>query len=159
MKINEGAIRKLATLLDETGLTEIEVVEGDQVIRVNRGASPAVHSHAHHAVAVAAAVNRNMSADPGTPRQANTDAPSTVAQEHPGAIVSPMVGTAYLAPEPGAATFVKKGDTVRAGDTLLIIEAMKVMNPIKAEKGGTVTQILVDSGKPVEFGEVLMVIE
>ena len=70
-----------------------------------------------------------------------------------------MVGTAYMAAEPGAAPFVRKGDTVKPGDTLLIIEAMKVMNPIKAEKGGTVTQVLVDNGQPVEFGEVLMVIE
>ncbi|MBL4805422.1 MAG: biotin/lipoyl-binding protein, partial [Alphaproteobacteria bacterium] len=83
----------------------------------------------------------------------------TVAHSHPGAITSPMVGTAYLQGEPGAPPFVKKGDTVAAGDTVMIIEAMKVMNPIKAEKGGTVTQILVDNGQPVEFGDVLMVVE
>lgn len=152
MKINEGAIRKLAELLDETGLAEIEVVEGEQVIRVSRsGVSHANVSHAAQQV--------SMSSDPATPQQANTDAPSNIASEHPGAVVSPMVGTAYMQPEPGAPSFVKKGDTVNAGDTLLIIEAMKVMNPIKAEKGGTVTQVLVENGQPVEFGDVLLVIE
>jgi acetyl-CoA carboxylase biotin carboxyl carrier protein len=100
-----------------------------------------------------------MPSDPTVPQQANTNAPAAIAQEHPGAVVSPMVGTVYLSPEPGAPPFFRKGDAVKAGDTLLIIEAMKVMNPIKAEKGGTVTQIPVENGKPVEFGEVLMVIE
>jgi acetyl-CoA carboxylase biotin carboxyl carrier protein len=152
MKINEAAIRKLAKLLEETGLGEIEVVEGEQVIRVSTGASGG--GPRHFAAAPAA-----MPSDPTVPQQANTKAPAPVAQEHPGAVVSPMVGTVYLSPEPAAPPFVRKGETVKAGDTLLIIEAMKVMNPIKAEKGGTVTQILVENGKPVEFGEVLMVIE
>jgi acetyl-CoA carboxylase biotin carboxyl carrier protein len=152
MKINEAAIRKLAKLLDETGLGEIEVVDGDAVIRVatapRAGGGHAGHSHTHH-----------MPSDPTVPQQANTKAPSAVAQEHPGAIVSPMVGTVYTAGEPGAPPFVKKGDTVKAGDTLVIIEAMKVMNPIKADRGGTVSQILVENGQPVEFGQVLLVIE
>lgn len=87
------------------------------------------------------------------------DSPDTVATSHPGAVKSPMVGTVYLQSEPGAPTFVSKGSNVNAGDTLLIIEAMKVMNPIKADKAGTVTQILVENGEPVEFGDVLMVIE
>lgn len=155
MKIDDKAIRKLAGLLDETGLTEIEVVEGDQVIRVSRGASVSSHGHHHHA----SAAGHPMSNDPGAPQQANTAAPAAIAADHPGAVASPMVGTAYLAPEPGAPNFVKKGDSVDEGDTLLIIEAMKVMNPIKAHKSGTVTQILTESGKPVEFGDVLMVIE
>jgi acetyl-CoA carboxylase biotin carboxyl carrier protein len=150
MKINEGAIRKLADLLEETGLSEIEVVEGEQVIRVSRGG---VASGAHNVP------HASMVRDPTTPQQANTASPSTIAAEHPGAVVSPMVGTAYMQAEPGAPSFVKKGDTVKPGDTLLIIEAMKVMNPIKAAKGGTVTHILVESGQPVEFGDVLMVIE
>lgn len=150
MKIDAKAIRQLAELLEETGLNEIEVAEGDQMIRVNKGA---VVMGGHTAPAYA------MPSDPTTPQRANTAPQSTTTGDHPGAVTSPMVGTAYLAPEPGAASFVKKGDTVAAGDTLLIIEAMKVMNPIKASKGGTITQILVESGKPVEFGDVLMVIE
>ena len=149
MKINESAIRKLAKLLDETGLSEIEVVEGEQVIRVSKGGMAA---GSHRPLP-------QMASDPAIPQQANTQAPKTVAQEHPGAVTSPMVGTAFMSAEPGAPPFVKKGDTVKAGDTLLIIEAMKVMNPIKAEKGGTVTQVLVENGQPVEYGDVLMVIE
>lgn len=151
MKIDEQAIRKLAELLDETKLTEIEVAEGEQVIRVSRGGSIIAGS--------GAPVAFSMPSDPTIPQQANTNAPSNVAANHPGAVVSPMVGTAYTQPEPGAAPFVKKGDSVNEGDTLLIIEAMKVMNPIKASKSGTVTQILVASGQPVEYGDVLMVIE
>lgn len=152
MKIDESAIRKLAQLLDETGLTEIEVEDGDQSVRVSRGGN---------VVSFSPAANQSvlMDSDPTTPQRANTQAPSANAASHPGAITSPMVGTAYMAPEPGAAPFVSKGSTVKAGDTLLIIEAMKVMNPIKAPKGGTVTQILVESGQPVEFGDVLVVIE
>ena len=157
MKIDDKAIRKLAGLLDETGLTEIEVVEGDQVIRVSKGVGISHHGHHHHAPANNG--GHPMSNDPGAPQQANTAAPAPIAADHPGAVASPMVGTAYLTPEPGAAPFVKKGDTVSEGDTLLIIEAMKVMNPIKAHKGGTVTQVLAENGKPVEFGDVLMVIE
>jgi acetyl-CoA carboxylase biotin carboxyl carrier protein len=154
MKIDAKAIRQLADLLNETGLTEIEVAEGDQMIRVNKGGVLLGGGHAH-----AAPANINMPSDPTLPQKANTAPPATITGDHPGAVTSPMVGTAYLAPEPGAATFVKKGDTVAAGDTLLIIEAMKVMNPIKASKGGTITQVLVESGKPVEYGDVLMVIE
>lgn len=149
MKIDEQAIRKLAELLDETKLTEIEVAEGEQVIRVSRGG----------VVASGAQMAFSMPSDPTIPQQANTNAPSTVAANSPGAVTSPMVGTVYLTPEPSAPAFIKKGDTVNAGDTLLIIEAMKVMNPIKAAKAGTVKQILVSSGQPVEFGEVLVVIE
>jgi len=150
MKIDEQAIRKLAELLDETKLTEIEVAEGEQVIRVSRGGVIASGG---------APVAFSMPSDPTIPQQANTNAPSTVAANHPGAVVSPMVGTVYLQPEPNAPAFVKKGDTVNVGDTLLIIEAMKVMNPIKASKSGTVTQVLVTSGQPVEYGDVLLVIE
>lgn len=149
MKIDEQAIRKLAELLDETKLTEIEVAEGEQVIRVSRGGM----------ISSGAPVSFAMPSDPTIPQQANTNAPSTVAANHPGAVTSPMVGTIYLSGEPGAPAFVKKGDQVNAGDTLLIIEAMKVMNPIKASKSGTVAQILVQNGQPIEFGEVMMVIE
>lgn len=154
MKIDSKAIRQLADLLNETGLTEIEVAEGDQMIRVNKGGSYIGGGHAHHAPA-----NFNMPSDPTVPQAASTAKPGTITGDHPGAVTSPMVGTAYLTPEPSAPAFVKKGDTVNIGDTLLIIEAMKVMNPIKASKGGTITQILVETGKPVEYGDVLMVIE
>jgi acetyl-CoA carboxylase biotin carboxyl carrier protein len=154
MKIDAKAIRQLAELLDETGLTEIEVAEGESMIRVNKGGSYVGVPQGNFMPS-----NLNMPSDPTIPQKANTAAPSTVTGDHPGAVTSPMVGTAYLSPEPSAPVFVKKGDTVSQGDTLLIIEAMKVMNPIKASKGGTVTQILVEAGKPVEFGDVLMVIE
>lgn len=151
MKIDDKAIRKLAELLDETGLTEIEVAEGTEKIRVNRST---VMAGGHAMMA-----RPMMMSDPTIPQPANNSAPSAVTGDHPGAVTSPMVGTAYLAGEPGAPSFVKKGDNVNEGDTLLIIEAMKVMNPIKAHKSGTVTQILVANAKPVEFGDVLMVIE
>lgn len=150
MKIDSKAIRELAELLEETGLTEVEVADGDQVIRVSRGST---------IVAGAGMPHISMSSDPAVPQQANVSAPATIAKSHPGAITSPMVGTVYMQPDPNSPSFVKKGDKVAAGDTLVIIEAMKVMNPIKAEKAGTVVQILVENGQPVEFGEVMMVIE
>lgn len=152
MKIDSKAIKQLADLLDETGLNEIEVAEGDQMIRVNKG-----NGIVMNAGAPAPAVN--MASDPTIPREPTTSLPEGVTGDHPGAVTSPMVGTAYAAPEPDAPNFVKKGDSVSEGDTLLIVEAMKVMNPIKAHKGGTVTQILFENGGPVEFGDVLLVIE
>ena len=148
MKIDPKVIRELAALLDETGLTEIEVAqEGGQTIRVSKG------------MLAAAAQVAAMPSDPTIPQAANTGKPDNVAHAHAGAVTSPMVGTVYLKPSPDAAAFVQKGSTVKAGDTLVIIEAMKVMNPIKAEKGGTVTHIMVDNGQPVEYGDVLVVIE
>lgn len=151
MKIDADAIRELADLLEETGLSEIEVKDGEQAVRVSKSIGPVVSA----AVPAPAA----MPSDPTTPQEARMDAPDTQAGSHPGAVTSPMVGTVYMQGEPGNPPFVQKGDSVKAGDTLLIIEAMKVMNPIKADKGGTITQILVDNGQPVEFGDVLMVIE
>lgn len=142
-KIDEEAIRKLAKLLDETNLTEIEISEDDKAIRVQRGGG-------HTVVASAPTVNNIP-----TPSAAPAAAPA----EHPGAVKSPMVGTVYRASEPGAAPFVEAGKKVNKGDTLLIVEAMKVMNPIKAPQSGTVTSVLVQDGTPVEFGEVLVVIE
>lgn len=149
MKIDSDAINKLAELLNENDLSEIEVTDGEQSIRVSKGGS---------VIAAPAAAPISMVSDPATPGQASTST-DTTAHSHPGAVTSPMVGTAYMQPEPGAASFVSKGATVQAGDTLVIIEAMKVMNPIKADKSGTVTQILIEDGQPVEFGDVLMVIE
>ena len=148
MKIDSKAIKKLAELLEETGLTEIEVADGDQGIRVSKGGMIAT-----------SAAPVSMPSDPTTPMLANTAAPAATVGNHPGAVTSPMVGTVYMAPEPDAPAFVTKGDSVKAGDTLMIIEAMKVMNPIKADKSGTVSQILVDDAQPVEFGDVLVVIE
>lgn len=152
MKIDSKAIKQLAKLLDETGLSEIEVAEGEQMIRVNKGAMVA-------AAAQAVAAPVSMPSDPTTPQQASNDAPDTITGDHPGAVTSPMVGTAYAAPEPDAPNFISKGASVSEGDTLLIIEAMKVMNPIKAHKSGTVTQVLFENGQPIEFGDVLAVIE
>ncbi len=156
MKIDKDAIRDLADLLNETGLTEIEVTDADKVIRVSRNSMISAHTMPYAPVMQPA----NQGApDPAQPGVANLQPASSIAANHPGAIVSPMVGTAYAAPEPGASPFVRKGSTVKAGDTLVIIEAMKVMNPIKAEKSGTVTHVMIEDGQPVEFGDVLMVIE
>lgn len=151
MKIDTKAIEKIAELLEKTNSSEIEVKDGDQSIRVSKGGTVVA--------AAPAQVGGNIQSDPTVPRQPTLDAPDTTAGSHPGAVTSPMVGTAYMQAEPDSPAFVSKGDTVKAGDTLMIIEAMKVMNPIKAEKGGTVTQILVENGQPIEFGDVLMVIE
>lgn len=150
MKIDSDAIRELADLLNETGLTEVEVADGDKVIRVSKGGT------VFSAPAVAHAA---MPSDPAIPQQASVTTPDGGVLSHTGAVKSPMVGTAYLQADPDSPSFVKKGDKVNAGDTLLIIEAMKVMNPIKAEKSGTVTQIIVENAQPVEFGDVLIVIE
>jgi acetyl-CoA carboxylase biotin carboxyl carrier protein len=144
--IDEALIRKLAKLLKETGLTEIEFETDDARIRVNAGASGPV-------IAAAPA----MPASAAVPAAALTQPPAADAPAA-GSVSSPMVGTAYLAPEPNAPAFVKVGDRVSKGQTILIIEAMKVMNPIPAPHAGTVTQILVQDGQPVEFGEPLMVI-
>lgn len=150
MKIDAKAIKELAELLNETGLNEIEVADGDQAIRVSKGGG---------LVAAAGSAPVSMPSDPAVPQIPNTSAPDTTAHSHPGAVTSPMVGTAYMSPEPEAPPFIQKGDNVKAGDTLMIIEAMKVMNPIKAEKSGTITQILAEDAQPVEFGDVLVVIE
>ncbi len=155
MKIDSKAIKQLAKILDETGLNEIEVAEGEQMIRVNKGMIVGGGTTLVQADGAPA----KMLSDPTVPQSANTDMPDTSISDHPGAVSSPMVGTAYTAPEPDAANFVKKGDNVSEGETLLIIEAMKVMNPIKAHKSGVISQVLVENGQPVEFGDVLMVIE
>lgn len=146
MQVDIKLVRQLAELLNETGLTEIEVEDDDRKIRVARtlqAASVAVAAPAP--VAAAAPV-----AAPVVP---------TAPADHPGALKSPMVGTVYLAASPEAAAFVSVGDTVKEGDTIVIIEAMKVMNPITATKGGKVTQVLVSNGQPVEYDQPLVVIE
>jgi acetyl-CoA carboxylase biotin carboxyl carrier protein len=141
-------VRKLAQILHETHLGEIELADGDKRIRVAR---PAVVAAPMVAPVAAAA--------PGPATSAAVAPANADLGKHPGAVTSPMVGTAYLAPEPGKPNFVSVGDKVTAGQTLLIIEAMKTFNPIKAPKAGTVMQILVANARPVEFGEPLMIVE
>ena len=143
-------IKELAELLNETGLTEIEVETGDMRIKVARQGT-AVSAVVPQVAAAPAAAEAAPE-----PKEA---APAPAPADHPGGVKSPMVGTAYLAPEPGSANFVKVGDTVSEGQTILIVEAMKTMNPIGAPKSGKVTQILVSNEQPVEFDEVLMIIE
>ena len=142
-------IRELADLLSETGLSEIEVETGDIRIRVARESG---------IVSAVVPAPTPAAAPAPTVEMAAVLAPPATA-DHPGAVKSPLVGTAYLAPEPGAADFVKVGDTVSEGQTLLIVEAMKTMNPISAPKSGKVTQIIVANEQPVEFDEVLLIIE
>jgi len=144
-------IKEIAELLNDTGLSEIEVETGDLRIRVARQAT-AVTATIPAPAPVAAA----PAAAPAPAAEA--PAPSNAA-DHPGAVKSPMVGTAYLAPEPGAAEFIKVGDQVSAGQTLVIIEAMKTMNPIAAPKAGKIVDIIVANEQPVEFDEVLVIIE
>ena len=147
--VDHALIRDLARLLDETGLTEIEFERGGLRLRVARQVTAVQPAPATVVVAPAAAASPGAAARP-----AGGDPAS-----HPGAVLSPMVGTAYRAPEPNAKLYVDVGATVKAGDTLLIIEAMKTMNQIPAPRSGTVTQIFVEDGQPVEFGEPLMIIE
>jgi len=143
--VDHDVIRELAKLLDETGLTEIEYQRDGTSIRVARhAASPAGRTFI-------------AEAQPALPPSAA--AASADLAQHPGAITSPMVGTAYLASAPGAKPFIDVGSQVKAGDTLIIIEAMKTMNQIPSPRAGTVTQILVEDGQPVEFGEPLVIIE
>jgi acetyl-CoA carboxylase biotin carboxyl carrier protein len=151
--IDPKLVRKLADILTDTGLTEIEVEQGGLKIRVAREISVAA------APVQYAAAPALMAAPAAAPAPAAA-APAPAAEPERGEQVkSPMVGTVYLQPQPGAASFVKVGDQVAAGQTLLIIEAMKTMNPIPAPKGGTVLKVLVEDGQPVEFGEALVVIE
>jgi len=142
-------VRKLAEILEETHLGEIELADGERRIRVAR---PTVTVAAAAPVAMAAPLAAAGAAAPAAAAAGDI-------AKHPGLVKSPMVGTAYLAPEPGKPNFVAIGDKVTAGQTLLIIEAMKTFNPIKAPKAGTVTQVLVENAQPVEFGEPLMVVE
>ncbi len=150
MNIDTALVRELAEMLAETGLTQIEVEDGDRKIKVSRQGTAAVAAAPVYAAAPAAA--------PATAPAAAPAAAAPAPAEDPGAVKSPMVGTAYLSPEPGAAPFVSVGQAVKAGDTLLIIEAMKVMNPITAPNAGTLKAILVDNAQPVEFDQPLVVI-
>lgn len=141
-------IKELAELLSETGLTEIEVETGDMRIKVAR-----------QGTAVSAVVPQVAAAPAPAEAAPEPKEAAPAPADHPGGVKSPMVGTAYLAPEPGSPNFVKVGDTVSKGQTILIVEAMKTMNPISAPRAGKVTQILISNEQPVEFDEVLMIIE
>ena len=140
LAVDADLVRALAALLHETGLTEIEYAVGDRRIRVARDAVP-------------------YAAMPPVAAAATAPAASAAATEPRGAVKSPMVGTAYLAPQPGAPPFVSVGDTVRDGQVLMLIEAMKVMNQIHAPSAGRVSQIVVADGAPVEYGQVLLVLD
>lgn len=149
MNIDSKLVRELAELLTETGLTEIEVEDGDRKIKVARQQAP-VAATAHVAAAPIA-----VAAPAAAPAAV---APTPAPAEDANAVKSPMVGTVYLAPEPGAAPFISVGQSVKAGDTLVIIEAMKVMNTITAPNSGTVKAILVDNAQPVEYDQPLVVV-
>jgi acetyl-CoA carboxylase biotin carboxyl carrier protein len=152
IRIEADLVRQLAELLNQNELTEIEVVDGDRRIAVRREVTVA------HAAPVGVAP-----AAPAPAAQAAAPAPAPAAEvpaaQHPGAVKSPMVGTVYLSAEPGSKPFVSPGDSVREADTLLIVEAMKVMNPIVATRAGTVRQILVVDAQPVEFDQPLVIVE
>jgi len=146
---DSALVRELALLLDETSLTEIEIERAGLRLRVARN------------VSVAATMPMQMAAAPAAlPVAAAAAAPAAAdLSKHPGAVTSPMVGTAYWAPEPGAKPFIEVGSKVSVGQTLLIIEAMKTMNQIPSPRAGTVTQIVIEDGQPVEYGEPLVIIE
>jgi acetyl-CoA carboxylase biotin carboxyl carrier protein len=150
--VDRALIKELSELLNETGLTEIEIEQDGARVRVARGAI------ASAAPAVAVAPLHTLAQPVASTAEAAASAPIDPAK-HPGLVVSPMVGTAYVAPEPGAKPFIDVGAKVKAGDTLLIVEAMKTMNQIPAPRAGTVIQILFEDGQPVEFGEPLVIIE
>lgn len=143
-------VRKLAAILEETKLGEIELADGERRIRVARPTAPVAQAAPVMMAAAPAAASAPVAAAAPTAGDLS---------KHPGVVKSPMVGTAYLAPEPGKPNFVAVGDKVTAGQTLLIIEAMKTFNPIKAPKAGTVMQVLIENARPVEFGEPLMIVE
>ena len=149
-KVDTALIETLAELLQRTGLTEIELAEGDSRIRVVRAPQPMVAHVPGSLPAVAPA---------STPAVSAEAAPQAAPEEHPGAVRAPMLGTVYLTPEPGAPPFITVGAEVREGQTLLIIEAMKVMNPIRASRSGRIAKLLVTNGDPVEYGELLLIVE
>ena len=146
-KSDSALIRELALLLDETSLTEIEIERAGLRVRVARN------------VSIAATMPPAWAPAPAAPVAASGPAPAADLAQHPGVVPSPMVGTVYWASEPGAKPFIEVGSRVTAGQTLLIIEAMKTMNQIPSPRAGTVTQILIEDGQPVEFGEPLVIIE
>lgn len=147
--IDPALVRELAAIINESGLSEIEVEHGELRLRIARTLTAAPVSHVVHAAPAAVAA----------PPPAAAPAPAADASSHPGAVPSPMVGTAYLSPEPGAAQFIKVGDSVSEGQTLMVVEAMKTFNPIPAPRAGKIIAILVTDAQPVEYGEPLVIIE
>ena len=154
LQFDPATIRELAQILRESDLTEIELIDNDMRVKLVRQVTvaPMAMPVAAHAAPVPAVAPAAIAAPPAA-RTAEIDA------DHPGAVNSPMVGVAYLSPEPTSAPFVTIGSKVAQGQTLMLIEAMKTYNQIKAPRAGTVTRILVESGTPVEFGEPLMIVE
>ena len=147
-KVDRDLIKALAALLTENDLTEIEWSEGERRVRVVRSAGPTMM-----------AMPAGMAAAPTAVAAPAAAAKEDFGKDHPGAVTSPMVGTVYLAPEPGAKPFVEEGAQVRQGQTLLIVEAMKTMNPIPSPRAGTVRRIIIKDGSPVEYGQVLLIVE
>ena len=139
--VNEDMVRKLAELLDETGLTEIEYKVGEHAVRVSRNSTGQL---------VTAAPTTNIQTD---------DVPQINSEIRAGSVTAPMVGVVYLSPEPGTPAFIKEGDMVTEGQTLMLIEAMKTFNPVRAPKAGLVLEVCIPDKHPVEFGEELVVIE
>ena len=139
--VNEDMVRKLAELLNETGLTEIEYKVGEHAVRVSRNSTGQL---------VSATPTTNMNTD---------DSPQITSEIRTGSVTAPMVGVVYLSPEPGAPAFIKQGDMVTEGQTLMLIEAMKTFNPVRAPRAGLVVEICIPDKHPVEFGEELVVIE
>jgi acetyl-CoA carboxylase biotin carboxyl carrier protein len=154
--IDPELVRELASILSDSGLSEIEVEHGELRLRLAR-ALTAVHAPTHM-VQVPQMVAAHAPPPPAAAAPAAA-APTGDAKAHPGAVTSPMVGTAYLSPEPDAPPFVKIGDTVTQGQTIMVVEAMKTFNPIPAPRAGKITAILVSDAQPVEFGEALAIIE
>ena len=150
-EFNSKLIGEIAEIMSDSGLTEVELTQGDSTLRLSK-----------QSIVVAAAAPVAVSAAPAPAADASPAAPAPEAgpaADHPGTLTSPMVGTVYLAPTPGADNFISVGSRVKEGDTLMIIEAMKVMNPIPAPRGGMVKAIMVDDTQPVEFGDPLIIIE
>jgi acetyl-CoA carboxylase biotin carboxyl carrier protein len=154
--VDPGLVRELAAILNDTGLSEIEVEHGELRLRLARtlvAAAPAAAS------AFVAAAPAPIAAAAPAPAPAAAAPAAADMSKHPGAVPSPMVGTAYLSPEPGAPAFIKIGDSVNQGQTLMVVEAMKTFNPIPAPRAGKITAILVTDAQPVEFGEPLVILE
>ena len=155
MRVDAALVRELAELLSDNALTEIEVEDGDRKIKVRREAAPA---YAPPPAAMPSYAPAPAPAQPGGTAAADAAPDAGEAEVSGTKVLAPMVGTAYLSPEPGASAFISEGDSVKEGDTLLIVEAMKVMNPITAPTSGTVKKILVADAQPVEFDQTLVVI-
>ena len=152
IRIDDALIRHLAGLMEETGLTEIELGSGRERVRVSRNSVSIRSDESVHSAAPPLSGSDHLSSNAQS-------AEGEPAADHPGAVKAPMVGTAYLGPEPGAAPFINVGDEVQTGDTLFIIEAMKTMNPVTAPRDGRVERVLVGNATPVEYGEVLALID